>query len=299
MIRIANAPCSWGVLEFDLAGETVDYKQFLDELVETGYVGTELGDWGYMPTDPETLGAELRKRNVELVGAFVPMALADPAAHEAGIRVGERTGKLMAAAGFPQALVVLADDNGTVPARTGNAGRVTPDLALDADGWRHTTDAAALFARRVRDACGLQTVFHHHCAGYVETPAEIENLLASTPEDALGLVLDMGHYRFAGGYPEAALRLFGDRIRHIHYKDCSAQLAQRSRTDGWDYFTSVGNGVFCELGSGTVDFAAITAELTRREYDGWIVVEQDVLPGMGSPKATAGRNRAFLRSLGL
>ena len=57
--------------------------------------------------------------------------------------------------------------------------------------------------------------------------------------------------------------------------------------------------MFCELGTGTVDFAAITAELTDRGYDGWIVVEQDVLPGMGSPKATAGRNRAFLTSLGL
>ena len=299
MIRIANAPCSWGVLEFDLAGETVDYRQFLDELVATGYAGTELGDWGFMPTDPEALGGELRARNVALVGAFVPMALADPARHEEGIRVGERTGKLMAAAGFPEALVVLADDNGTVAARTNSAGRVTPDTALDADGWRHATDAAARFARRVRDACGLRTVFHHHCAGYVETPAEIEKLLASTPEDTLGLVLDTGHYRFAGGYPEAALRLFGDRIRHVHYKDCSAQLAQRSCAEGWDYFTSVGKGVFCELGTGTVDFAAITAELTDRGYDGWIVVEQDVLPGMGSPKATAGRNRAFLTSLGL
>ncbi len=299
MIRIANAPCSWGVLEFDLAGETVDYRQFLNELVETGYAGTELGDWGFMPTDAAALGDELRARNVELVGAFVPMALADPTRHEEGIRAGERTGSLMASAGFPEALVVLADDNGTVAARTDNAGRVTPDTALDADDWRRVTDATALFARRVRDASGLSTVFHHHCAGYVETPAEIEKLLASTSEETLGLVLDMGHYRFAGGYPEAALRLFGDRIRHIHYKDCSTQLAAQSRAEGWDYFTSVGKGVFCELGTGTVDFAAITAELTRRGYDGWIVVEQDVLPGMGSPKETARRNRAFLNSLGL
>ena len=51
MIRIANAPCSWGALEFDLDGKAATYSQVLDEMQETGYVGTELGDWGFMPTD--------------------------------------------------------------------------------------------------------------------------------------------------------------------------------------------------------------------------------------------------------
>ncbi len=51
-IRIGNAPCSWGSLEFaELEGEAIGYRQMLDELVETGYGGTELGDWGYMPTE--------------------------------------------------------------------------------------------------------------------------------------------------------------------------------------------------------------------------------------------------------
>jgi inosose dehydratase len=71
-IRIANAPCSWGVLEFEgLQDEKIDYGQMLDELRETGYSGTELGDWGYMPTDPSLLKAELERRKLALVGAFV------------------------------------------------------------------------------------------------------------------------------------------------------------------------------------------------------------------------------------
>jgi inosose dehydratase len=49
MIKIANAPCSWGVIEFDLEGEAPDYVQVLNEIAETGYAGTELGDWGFMP----------------------------------------------------------------------------------------------------------------------------------------------------------------------------------------------------------------------------------------------------------
>ncbi len=81
-IRIANAPCSWGTLEFEgLGGEQVGYRQMLDELAETGYTGTELGDWGYMPTDPDALRAELAARRLTMLGAFVPVALKDPDAH--------------------------------------------------------------------------------------------------------------------------------------------------------------------------------------------------------------------------
>ncbi|MCK5794855.1 MAG: hypothetical protein KAH12_09105, partial [Anaerolineales bacterium] len=62
---------------------------------------------------------------------------------------------------------------------------------------------------------------------------------------------------------------------------------------------SVSAGVFCELGQGCVDFPSIAAALRSRSYDGWIVVEQDVLPGMGSPLVCAKRNREYLKSLGL
>ena len=36
-IRIGNAPCSWGVLEFDLEGEAAGCTQVLNEMAETGY----------------------------------------------------------------------------------------------------------------------------------------------------------------------------------------------------------------------------------------------------------------------
>ena len=75
-LRIANAPCSWGTLEFaGLSGERITYTQMLDELVATGYVGTELGDWGFMPTNPHLLADELARRQLTLIGAFVPVPL--------------------------------------------------------------------------------------------------------------------------------------------------------------------------------------------------------------------------------
>ncbi len=96
MIKIANAPCSWGVLEFALEGQAAGYTRVLDEMHETGYIGTELGDWGFMPTDPAVLSAELRRRGLTLLGAFVPVALKDPSAHAAGIENAVRTARLLA-----------------------------------------------------------------------------------------------------------------------------------------------------------------------------------------------------------
>ena len=55
----------------------------------------------------------------------------------------------------------------------------------------------------------------------------------------------------------------------------------------------------CAARQGGVEFPAILTELKKSGFDGWIVVEQDVLPGMGSPKDSAQRNRDYLRSIGL
>jgi inosose dehydratase len=309
-IRVGNAPCSWGSLEFEgLEGKPLTFDRMLDELVETGYRGTELGDWGFMPTKPDALRAELSRRGVTMLGAFVPVALKDPDAHAEGVAAAVRVAHLLAsvqgAAGDPEApFLVLADNNGSDPVRTQNAGRVTPEMSLHESEWAAFAAGAEQVARAVKAETGLRTVFHHHCAGYVETPEEIAQLLKRTDPALLGLVFDTGHFAFgAGDATGAAVRegldRFADRIWYMHYKDCSPQVAGASRQQAWDYFTAVGRGVFCELGQGCVDFAGVTAWLRARDYDGWLVVEQDVLPGMGVPKESARRNREYLKELGL
>jgi inosose dehydratase len=61
----------------------------------------------------------------------------------------------------------------------------------------------------------------------------------------------------------------------------------------------VRRGIFCELGRGYVDFPAIIASLRDNGYRGWIVVEQDILPGMGTPRESALRNRDYLKTIGI
>ncbi len=302
-LLVGNAPCSWGTLEFENAkGEQIPYGQMLDELVETGYTGTELGDWGYMPTEPTLLRAALQDRGLCLLGAFVPVALKDAGAHSAGVAGAVKTARLLdgAAAGTRRPFLILADNNGTDARRTQRAGRIAEADGLSAAEWKVFAAGAEMIARAVFEETGLRTVFHHHCAGYVETPAEIARLLELTDAARLGLVFDTGHFVYgSGGEADVAegLDSFGERVLYVHLKDCQPEVARRARAEQWDYFTALRHGLFCELGKGSVDFAAVLNRLRRRGYDGYVLVEQDVLPGMGTPKESAARNRAYLRSI--
>jgi inosose dehydratase len=172
-------------------------------------------------------------------------------------------------------------------------------MGLDPNAWEIFAEGANQIAYAVKEAYGLQTVFHHHCAGYVETPDEIHKLLEYTDKQLLGLCLDTGHYSYGGGNPIEALTQYRDRIWHIHLKDYDIKVAEKARLNQWDYFTSVQNGIFCELGNGSVDFKRFIDELKVYDYSGWAVVEQDVLPGMGNPKQCAQSNREYLKGLGL
>jgi inosose dehydratase len=299
MIKIANAPCSWGALEFELEGKSLGYKQVLSEMVETGYAGTELGDWGFMPSNPEELNKVLDEKKLQLLGAFVPVALAKAEAHTAGVELALKTAGLMFNAGYKSAFIVLADENGSVEERTKNAGRITPEMGLNENQWKTFAAGAERVAHAVKDKYGMRTVFHHHCGGYVETPEEVAKLMELTNPELLGLCLDMGHYAFGGGNPVEALKKYYNRIWHVHFKDFDPKIGQAARENNYDYFKSVEQGVFCELGNGNVDFKSIVGILNQKGYDGWIVVEQDVLPGMGSPKKCAAHNRQYIKSLGL
>src|SRR6185436_13434758 len=293
-IKVGNAPVSWGVMEVADWGEQIPYGKVLDEIADAGYQGTELGPYGYFPTDPNELTQKLSERGLQLVASFVPIPLAHPDRHEAGYQEAIKVAELLAATGAP--LIVLADEMSA--ARMAVSGRVDESRdGMTDQQW----DGAARILGRIGEATrelGLRAVFHHHAGTFVETPKEIARLCENTDSDLLGLCLDTGHYFFGGGDPLDAVRSYVPRIRHLHLKDVQLPVLEAARRDGVGFLEAVRRGVFCELGEGAIDLKSIIQHMTARGYADWAIVEQDVDTRSShvKPIESARRSREFLRS---
>jgi len=290
-IRIGTAPVSWGVMEIDSWGARKPYEDVLDEMAATGYVGTELGPYGYFPTDSKQLIDELSARGLSMVSGFVPLPLAHRQRHPSVIPEVMNIAQLLSETG--SRVIVLADEMNE--ARMSVAGRVTDEDGLDPDSWSCGVELLTELAQRCREV-GLATVFHHHAGTYIETPGEIEQLCAATDPDLVGLCLDTGHYYYGGGNPLDAVHRYKSRIRHLHLKDVRPSVLESVRRDRIGYLDAVRRGVFCELGEGAVDFRLVLEELEKHGFHGWAIFEQDVDPARaGAASASALRSREYLR----
>ncbi len=295
-IRLGAAPITWGVCEIPGWGEELPYRRVLAEMQQAGYEGTELGPWGYLPTDPDLLRRELAAYGLTLIGSFCPVTLYDPEQAGASLEQATETARLLADLGAQ--VLVVAD--AATPQRLARAGRVRPEDELSAEQWRRLAGGLETLALRVQ-ALGLCMVFHPHAGTYVETAAEVDRLMELVPPEAMGLCLDTGHLAFGGADPVEICRRYAARVWHVHAKDIRADTLERARREGMAFPAAVGAGVFVPLGQGSVDFPALLGALRAAGYHGWIVVEQDIRLGPqfppNDPLENARRSREYIERI--
>lgn len=292
---IGTAPILWRNVELSAGREPTDALALLDEISRLGYEGTQLGvDF------PE--GAALRQaldaRGLRLaeVYAAIPTTIDGPAP---GARDAAMERLRLLEAGGGDVLCLAVDGS---PDRDRWAGRAdSPETPVLTDaGW----DALVDLLHEIADAAATgdhRVVFHPHAATFVETPDEIDRLMVSTDATQIGLCLDVGHHIVGGGDPVAATSAFGDRIRHLHLKDVDPVVLGRVRAGEYEGMgQAVREGLFTELGAGTLDLDGVLRLLVEREYAGWLLVEQDWGWGPPSESAAIGRRvlGAALRRLG-
>ena len=274
--KFASAPNSWGVLDYPSPSWEQSYQTMLDEMVSAGYTGTELGPYGFLPTDPKVLEPELARRKLKLLGSFVPVVLSDPASTKTVVEQIRVVGGLLAALGAP--FLVLADAQSD--ARDRIAGRVPRDgsQGLSPDQWKQVAKVVAE-AAQVAEEFGLDLVFHPHTSTYVETPEETEQFFDVTSGSKVGLCLDTGHCAFSGGDPAVAAEKFRQVLKFIHIKDVDAGVMAEVRRSQMNFEQAIAANAFTIIGQGSIDFPAFFAVLDKIDYSGWMVVEQDVTYG--------------------
>jgi inosose dehydratase len=292
----ASAPDSWGVLDYPGPSWEQSYEKMLDEMVEAGYTGTELGPYGFFPTDPHVLQPQLRKRGMNLLGSFVPVKLSDPASGPEVLERIRKVGKLLSTLKAP--FLVMADDQSVE--RNAFSGRAHNKSCptLSATQWKHVGRIVA-DAEKVASEFGLDLVFHPHVATYVETPEECEKLFDATSHTNLGLCLDTGHCFYGHGDSVTEAEKFKSKLRFVHVKDCDAKVLEEARSNHWTFEEAIQHKVFTIIGQGAIDFPAFFRTLLKNGYSGWSVVEQDVTFGDTSirPAESVAASLEYLRGV--
>lgn len=292
---IANAPCSWGV-DFADHPENPDWRRVLDDAQAAGYQAIDLGPVGYFPTDIPRLKDELASRGLRLSagGLFDPMT--DPAAFDDVVTKTRRTCEILKALDAPRLVIidcVLAERGAT-------AGRPTVARRLAPADWKAMMERIVELARIARDDYGVRSTLHAHAGCFIEFEDEVDRAMQDLPDELVGLCVDTGHAAYAGIDPVELVRRYGGRVRHMHLKTIDRTVYEACVSDGTDFFAAVARGIFCPLGRGMVDFAAVRDTLVDIGYKGMAVVEQDVDPTSGaSPLDNARESFAFLHSVGM
>ncbi len=293
-IRIGNAPCSWGV-EFAEDARNPSWKTVLKECAGAGYKGIELGPVGFMPEDPSLLGEALDENGLELIGGVVFRPYHDPDAWDDVLDATHRTARALKAHGAQH--MVLIDS--ISPRRAPTAGRAGEATQMDAGEWAAFRDRLAESARIGAGEYGLTVGIHAHAAGFMDFEPELERLLEEVDETILKICFDTGHHSYAGFDPVAFMKKHVGRISYMHFKDIDPAVKADVIAKRTGFYDACGQGIFCNLGQGDVDFPAVRQVLLDAGFEGWCTVEQDCDPTLDvRPLDDARANREYLETIG-
>lgn len=293
-IRIGNAPCSWGV-EFPNDPRNPSWQSVLKDCAAAGYKGIELGPVGFMPEDPAVLGEALAEHDLELIGGVVFRAYHDPAQWEDVLDGTHRTCKALVAHGAKHLVLIDSISERRAP----TAGRAAEAEQMDKAEWTAFRDRLAESARIGAEEYGLTVGIHAHAAGFMDFEPELERLLNEVDEKILKICFDTGHHSYAGFDPVAFMKRYIDRISYMHFKDIDPKVKAEVIANRTGFYDACGQGIFCNLGDGDVNFPAVRQLLLDSGFEGWCTVEQDCDPLLDpDPVGDAKVNREYLESIG-
>ena len=274
--------------------DQVQPDQFLDDVAAAGYRYMELGPYGYLPTDVDTLRDELARRDLQPVATFIEAPLEDaeryPEIEGRVIQLGEWL------TAFGGRFLNIIDD-AYRDLRTGD--EIAPKVLAEPE-WRQLIDTLDRLGRLVRDRYGIQLTVHPHVDTHIETTEQTEAMLDQTDPEAVFLCLDTGHFAYRGGDPVGFYRKHHERIPYLHIKNVDPKVLDAVNAQDLPLVKAVQMSVFCEPHAGLLDFVDMRDALDEAGFNGFLMVEQDMYrPADDAPLPIARRTREFLEGIGL
>ena len=287
-VKIGINPISWMNDDLPSLGGETPLETALKEGAEIGYAGFELGN--KFPKESSALRAVLGKYELACVSGWYSGRLASRSAEEEIAAVQAHL-KLLAESG---ATVMVYGE--VADAIQGEARPLykRPRFQTQQQGQDYA-DKLTVFARHLLEH-GVRLAYHHHMGAYVESPADVDQLMALTGEE-VGLLFDTGHITFGGGDALTVLNKHIARICHVHCKDVRPNVIKLARNGHWSFLQAVINGAFSVPGDGSIDFPGILAALYRHGYEGWLVVEAEQDPAVAPSYQYAKMGHDYLAKL--
>ncbi|KVC88639.1 myo-inosose-2 dehydratase [Burkholderia ubonensis] len=286
--RIGINPLSWMNDDLPSLGGETPLAVALTEGRDIGYEGFELGN--KFPREPQALKALLGEYGLSLVSGWYSGRLAQRSVDDEIAAVDPHLDLLAQNGATVMVYGEVADTIQGAPVPLYQRPRFTTDAQWDSYAERLDAFARYTLSR------GVRVAYHHHMGAYVETPADVDRLMAAT-SDAVGLLFDAGHITFAGGNPAEVLKRHIARVCHVHCKDVRPAVIRLARNRNWSFLDAVINGAFTVPGDGAIDFATLIDLLKRHGYRGWLVVEAEQDPVVAPSYAYAQKGYRTLRAL--
>lgn len=293
-ILIGTAPDSWGVWFPDDERQT-PWQRFLDEVAEAGYKWIELGPYGYLPADPETLAKELKERDLQISAGTVFTAFHRgldqwDVAWQPARQVAELTAAMDA-----QHVVVI-------PAlwRDDKTGEAIEDRVLTDEQWENLAQGHNRLGETLQREFGLFQQFHSHADSHVETMEQIERFLSATDPELVTLCLDTGHAEYGGASSVELIEKYPERIGYLHLKQIHPDTLATVRAQDMTFKDATAAGVMCEPPHGLPDLRLVIDAAERLGRPLFGIVEQDMYPvnSFDTPLPIASRTCSYLLSCG-
>lgn len=291
-VRIGVNPLSWMNDDLPSLGGETPLETALAEGKEIGYEGFELGN--KFPKDGPGLKAKLDEFGLACVSGWYSGELAEGSV-EAEVARGHAHMDKLRFNGVK--VVVYGEVAGSVQGQMDTSVAQRPRFADDA-AWQGYAQRLDAFGAHLKTRYGITLAYHHHMGAYVESPADIDRLMALTDPTKVGLLFDTGHAYFGGATdPVALLKRHVARVVHVHCKDVRPALIAKARNDGWSFLQGVLAGTFTVPGDGVIDYDAVLGTLRDGGYQGWLVVEAEQDPAVAPSYAYAKKGYETLRRI--
>ena len=299
-VRIGINPLSWMNDDLPSLGGETSLETALREGKEIGYAGFELGN--KFPKDGPGLKAKLDEFGLACVSGWYSGFLAElaPGQSDAQAVAAEmqRCHAHMDKLRYNDVqVVVYGECAGTVQGQMDTPVAKRPRFA-SAALWQAYALRLNAFGAHLLETYGIKLAYHHHMGAYVESPEDVDTLMALTDPAKVFLLFDTGHAYFGGAAdPLALLQKHVGRIAHVHCKDVRAPVVAQARNESWSFLNGVLSGTFTVPGDGDLAYLPLLSTLRAAGYEGWLVVEAEQDPAVAPSYAYAKKGFETLSAL--